>query len=105
MLRRRAPLKKTSGLTRKVPINKVGRVTRYRADRKKQWIRDHPPTGEDDNGQFWIGHICHKPVYTWEMKLDHVLPKGSTPKAIAEADNNLKPEHDWCNNEKGSKRL
>jgi hypothetical protein len=36
------------------------------------------------------------------MKLEHKLPKGSTPKEIAEADENLGPSHDACNSEKGS---
>jgi hypothetical protein len=36
------------------------------------------------------------------MKLEHKFPKGSTPKAIADADENLGPAHGECNEEKGS---
>ena len=103
MLRRRSPLKRKAlssrkALQRKTAIRPVGRVTRYRAKRKEQWIHDHPP---DENG-YYICHICHKPVHISVMRLDHVLNKGSTPKAIAEADENLGPSHEVCYNEKGS---
>lgn len=98
MLKRRAPLKRTNSLQRKTGIRKVGRVGRYRMKRKEQWVHDHPP---DENG-YYTCHLCKKPVHVSVMKLDHVLPKGSTPKVIAEADDNLKPSHTICNNEKGS---
>lgn len=101
MLRRRTPLKRSGGLTRKVPIKKVGRVGRYRQKRREQWIHDHPP----DHAGYYICYRCHKPVHVSVMKLDHVLPKGSTPKAIAEHDDNLKPTHEVCNSEKGSQRI
>lgn len=82
-------------------INPIGRVGRYRQERRRQWIKDHPP---DENGNY-VCYICKLPVHVSVMKLDHVLPKGSTPKAIAEADINLAPTHQRCNNEKGSTRL
>lgn len=100
MLSRRTPLKR-SPLKRFTPIKKVGRVTKYRSNRKKEWIRDHPP---DENG-YYICHLCLKPVHISAMKLEHVLPKGSTPKAIAEADDNLRPSHTICNSIKGSTRI
>lgn len=101
MFLKRTPLRRKTSLKRNTPINKVGRVTKYRADRKKQWVRDHPP---DEDGNY-ICHLCLKPVHISIFKLEHVLPKGSTPKAIAEADDNLGPSHKFCNNEKGSQRI
>jgi 5-methylcytosine-specific restriction endonuclease McrA len=83
------------------PINVVGRISRYRQERRKQWIKDHPP----NEFGFWICYLCNKPVHISIMKLDHRLPKGSTPKALAEADANLWPTHKKCNDEKGSTRL
>lgn len=99
-------LNRKSGLSasglRRAPgkINPVGRVGSYRQQRREQWIKDHPP----DYAGNWICYICTLPVHISVMKLDHKLPKGSTPKAIAEADKNLAPTHKRCNDEKGSTR-
>jgi 5-methylcytosine-specific restriction endonuclease McrA len=100
MLRRRTPLKRTA-LKKRTPIKKVGRVTRYRAERKKEWIRDYPP---DEEGNY-LCVLCPYKVHVSVMKLEHKLPKGSTPKAVAEADSNLGPSHDTCNADKGSQRI
>jgi len=100
MLRRKTPLNRGSGLKRSTkPINKVGRVGRFRRDRKAQWVADFPP---DSNG--WYKHcvLCGLPVHKSVMKLEHKFPKGSTPKAIADADENLGPAHGECNEAKGS---
>lgn len=100
MLRRKTPLNRTSGLKRSTkPINKVGRVGRYRRDRKAQWVADYPP---DDNGYYKHCVLCGYPVHKSVMKLEHRFAKGSTPKAIADADENLGPSHGPCNEEKGS---
>ena len=101
MLKRRTPLKRKSLLRTLSPIRAVGRVGRYRQQRKEQWIRDYPPDKDGD----YVCHLCKKPVHISVMKLEHVLPKGSTPKAIAETDDNLKPSHKSCNEEKGSQRI
>ena len=103
MLQRKTPLKKTSGLRRSTtPIKKVGRVGRYRRDRKAQWVADYPP---DDNG--WYEHcvLCGLPVHISVMQLEHEFNKGSTPKEIADADEHLGPSHPICNEEKGSQNI
>ena len=100
MLSRKTPLRR-SALKRSTPIKKVGRVTRARAERKAQWIRDYPP---DDEGNY-LCVLCPYQVHVSVMKLEHKLPKGSTPAAIADADENLGPSHDDCNTKKGSKRI
>ena len=101
MLSRKTPLRR-SGLKRSTtPIKKVGRVTRARAERKAQWIRDYPP---DDEGNY-LCVLCPYKVHVSVMKLEHRLPKGSTPAAIADADENLGPSHDLCNEQKGSKHI
>lgn len=85
------------------PIKKNGRVSRERQARRRKWIREHPPTHAHEGA--WDCHICGEWVYEPDMELDHVLPKSSTPKDIAESDANLKPAHKWCNSIKGSRRL
>jgi len=103
MLRRKTPLRSKQGLKRSTkPINKVGRVGRYRRSRKQQWIADFPP---DDKG--WYKHcvLCGRPVHVSNMHLEHEYNKGSTPKAIADADEHLGPSHPICNEEKGSKNI
>lgn len=97
---RRTSLRRTGLKRSNKPINKVGRVTRYRATRKQKWIKDFPP---DDEGNY-LCVLCPYKVHVSVMKLEHKLPKGSTPKEIAEADENLGPSHDACNSEKGSER-
>ena len=99
MLSRRTPLRRSS-LKRSTPINKVGRVTKYRSLRKKQWVRDYPPDGDGN----YLCVLCPYKVHVSVMKLEHRLPKGSTPRKVAEADVNLGPSHDICNSIKGSER-
>lgn len=93
---RRKPLKKSQK-----PLKNNGKMFRYRQKRRAQWVTDHPPNHEG----YYECWICRKWVPADEMALDHVLPKSSTPRLIAEHDDNLRPAHGTCNGEKGSKRL
>lgn len=101
MLQRRTPLKRTALKRSLKPINKMGRVGRYRQTRKQQWIRDYPP---DEEGNY-LCVLCPYKVHISVMKLEHRFPKGSTPKVVAEADENLGPSHTKCNLDKASEHI
>jgi 5-methylcytosine-specific restriction endonuclease McrA len=80
---------------------KAGRVSKERRRRREIWIQDHPANHQGA----WVCYLCGQWVYKEDMELDHVEPKSSTPKKIADSDDNLRPSHYLCNRNKGSSRV
>lgn len=82
-------------------LNKIGRIGRERIERRQRWIAENPSNHEGA----WVCYICQQWVYEGDMELDHVEPKSSTSAEVSDSDENLRPTHKWCNQEKGSTRV
>lgn len=66
---------------------------------KKQWKKKYPA----DNG-FYICWICKQPVADDKVSVDHVLPVADYPEYAKEL-SNMRPAHQWCNEERHAKSL
>lgn len=94
-------------------INRVGRITRERIERKKQWEKDNPPMVSPDGSKFYHCHICKyfgEPdsisyVSYDRYVLEHIIPKGRLSLDESQQDSNLAPAHSSCNLVKGSALL
>lgn len=94
-------------------IKKVGRITKLRAERRNEWIKDHPPKEMPNGRKFYMCHICvyfkEKPsvalVYFENFVLEHVENKGHMSFEESQDDSNLAPAHSLCNIRKGSAEL
>lgn len=80
---------------------KRGKISNEWIKRRKIWVKDHPANHQGA----WVCYLCGQWVYKEDMELDHVSPKSSTPKEIANSDDNLRPTHAICNRNKGSRRI
>lgn len=69
--------------------------------RRRKYLDEHPPNHQG----YYVCYLCQQWVHKDEVTIDHVEPRSSTPKAIADADENLKPAHGLCNYKKGSRRI
>lgn len=94
-------------------IRKMGRIGIERAERRRQWIKDHPPKENKRGRKYYMCHIC---VYfgewpeialVWfeDFVLEHIENKGHLTLEESQQDNNLGPAHSTCNLEKGSQAL
>lgn len=114
---KRTGLKRGAGM-RRTPIKKFGRISKERADRRAQWIADHPPLEGWNryNAHHFQYYNCHICVYFNEHKsvarvlfenfvLEHIVPKGQLTLEESQEDSNLGPAHVLCNNVKGSQLL
>lgn len=67
---------------------------------KIKWRKVNLPDA-NDNYECWI---CHQPIEADKMTLDHVATVEQYPEYAFEL-SNLRPAHEWCNQERAFNRL